>query len=315
MKNIIFFVIISVFVFSGCATTTVRFHERDKPMKESCVLFFKSGAIHYIVNVNDNSDRKRINDDPIGAGTVDYILPIGTYWLQWSYTAEVETTFGDHTYSRWVYNNITRANEIRYFKRDTIYASSEKFEFESGKRYHVVRRGNTITIKEMDKGAKISKNGTLVRGRKHFHVNYSALQYYNGFNLGEYGQQFGMSIVNDSMIMNLNLFEYSLGLGFWGIPDYFSIGFPVRLGGSITTRFNKIGLGLGGGLLGQIMVHSPEDYVNDSSLLSGFPVVPYIQLKGFLKEEHVLGLFIEYYPTVKPIGIGTFGVGVTVHIH
>ena len=298
----------SVVIFIGCSS--IDFYDSKISMSESCVVVIEEGAANTIFDEN----WKRTKLSQFGKKE-HFVLPAGKY------------TFA-YVSSYWEPIN---EDNLRFMEQGVSYLAtlktttsvSETFDFEAGKRYRLERSSGKIEIIDTEKRG-ISENGTMVAFRHIPLLNALGWQYRNGINVVEIGPQIGLSIVSDPTIVHING-EGAIGIGGVygiGIPNNFSIGFSYRLGGSAITFLRKrgFGLGLGGGIIGHILtipinsqegVGLSEDLGKYGNPLSLFPQVPYIQLKGFLGEYEGFGIYIEYYPTVRPIGIGSFGFGFT----
>jgi len=299
-------------LLSGCAN--LSFFDRKVSMKESCILELHediAGDASAFIILGQNEEKGK-NDSigiykkiGIGMGKNSFILPAGKW------------TIG---HSERFKKLLERTEYRELWKWEYYNAISEIFTFEAGKHYRIELHSSSITITEMNSGG-ISNGGVTTTLRSGPVINALGWRYNNGFIVGEFGPQIGFSVVSDSMVMNLTG-EATIGLGLFGIPDNIAFGFPYRLGGSVTTFFGKsrFGLGLGGGVTGQAIYFNFSEGVNNDL----FPKiqVPYVQLKGLLREKlgddredsySAMGFFFDYYPTLTPIKIGTFGLGFTMN--
>jgi len=276
-------------LLSGCAT--LGFSDRKVSMKKSCVLEFQgSNTITHIVG--EKGTNKPYMFD---FGKNILVLPEGTYVMAYS-------SF---------YEEIISWSEISYtYIEKHFTAYSEPFNFEAGKRYRITRDGTkTINITEMN-GNGISSSGLMVAPRFMPVVNAFGWRYRDGLLIGEFGPQIGLYIASDAMVMNISG-EATIGMGlFFG--EYDGFGFPYRAGGSITSFFGKsrFGLGFGGGVTGQAI-----KFLGQNEEM--FPKIqaPYIQAKIlFGQNENYMGtgIWFDYYPTVTPVGWGSFGGGLAV---
>jgi len=299
----------------SCAS--LGFYDRSISMKESCVLdvqktisgnaqLYYLGANSEKGQVDSIGEYKEIFTGSSGKNTI--IVPAGTFSLGYSNTLKKVLARTDYGwYVREVY------------KMENYSAVSEPFTFEAGKRYRLAifdatsssGRG-TITITEMNNGG-ISSGGVMVAPKSQIVANTLGWRYSNGFLIGEVGPQIGMYIASDAMVMHITG-EATLGMGIFGGENN-GFGFPYRAGGSVITYFGKgfLGAGLGGGITGQtIMLLGDEG--NDM-----FPKiqVPYLQGKILFNPDVNgaigFGVFFDYYPTVKPVGIGSFGFGLAIN--
>ena len=302
MKRFLFICLLfSMFV----SCRSINFVNSEISMKESCVVIIPDGVANGVLN--EDFEYSKIS--PF-FGKTNFILPAGIHTFTHFSTGWVPT---DNMQRRARDAGLSYYAELKEFR-----AASETFEFEAGKRYMLERRGSVIDIIELDNRG-ISKNGTMIVFRHISVANFLGWQYRNGINIGEIGPQVGLSIVNDPIVMHING-EAAIGVGAYGIgmPGNFSAGFSYRYGGSLYTFIRKarFGIGLGGGFVGHILTIPIGDEDENRNykgnpLLSIYPQVPYLQLKGFLGEYEGFGIYLDYYPTVSPMGIGSFGFGLT----
>ena len=272
----------------GCAG--LYFADREVSMKESCILEYHG---ENTINFIGGKDRYFLVNSSLGMNT--YILPVGTYTL--GYTKSYKNLISERT--------IGNTREITYkWERDS--ASSEEFTFETGKRYKIERSGSKITITELKNGG-ISKGGVAVASYSLAVANFFGWRYDNNFMLFEAGPQAGFYVISDPVVMVFSG-EGALGMGLF---NHLNIGnimnFPYRAGGSVAAYFGNSNfvIGLGGGITGYVF---SMDLFSDDNPFPQVPLTPYIQMKLTYKS---LGLFFDYYPTQTPIGIGSFGFGMT----
>jgi len=286
--------------FTGCST--LRFYDSGKAettMKESCLVEFGDNVANIVFN-------EKMEEQEIGTiGKNHYILPAGKYTF----------VYFESGYGEWVNKGHYRQHRIV----DGVSARSETFDFEAGKRYRLERVGKIINIIDTEKRG-ISENGTLAIFRSGGVINVFGWQYSNGINVAEFGPSIGLSIATDPVVMHI-AGEAAIGIGCYGIgiPDSLSVGFSFRTGGSLINFFQRsgFGIGFGGGLIGHILTiplvgaDVEVTYDHPGSL---YPIVPYVQLKGFfgkLGEFDGVGIYMDYYPTISPTSIGSFGFGFT----
>ena len=305
--NILIVVLISGIFFTGCAS--VGFYDREISMKESCVLEFKwpfKGYEQHLIMRGGNSEKNKTDSygqykEIFGGemGIQNIVIPAGIYYLGFS------NTLHDIISQKVTSRTITTIYEVKNYSYN-----SDIIEFEIGKRYRMELSevDKKINITEL-KGSGISSSGVMVKAKSAPTMSALSWRYSNGFTIAEAGPQLGFYIISDTIFMHITG-EATIGLGFFG-GDNNGIGFPYRVGGSLTTFFGKsrFGFGLGGGVTGQtIMLLGDEG--NEM-----FPKiqVPYIQAKALFRPRKgfydAFGLYLDYYPTVTPVKFGSFGFG------
>jgi len=299
----------------SCAS--LGFYDRSISMRESCVLVVQktisgNAQLYYRGEnpergqVDSRGEVKSIFTGSSGSNTI--IVPAGTFSL--GFTNTLKSVLERRNSGAYI---------VEVYRMENYDAASEPFSFEAGKRYKIeiyeatsASGRGTITITEMN-NVGISNRGVMVAPKLNIVANALGWRYSNGFLAGEFGPQFGMYIASDTMIMHITG-EATIGMGiFMGENNGF--GFPYRAGGSVITYFGKgfLGVSLGGGITGQtIMLLGDEG--NDM-----FPNlhVPYIQGKILFNpnvdDSIGFGLFLDYYPTVEPVDIGSFGLGLAIN--
>lgn len=279
-------------LFLGCAG--LGFYDRKVSMKESCILEWTGEeTISYISG--ENGKGKEIHGGYAGMETL--VLPSGSYTLVYSYG--YKSAIDAQNEQR------RRQGESYWYTNETFYAESEPFTFEARKRYRIERTGATFTITE--KGNSISKGGMAVALHSSPEANFFGWRYDNSFMLFEAGQQMGFYVISDPIVM---VFSGGGTMGY-GLFNNLNLGnmmnIPYRAGGSVATYFGDFNfmISLGGGITGYVF---SMDLLSDDNPFPKVPQIPYVQIKLGFKG---VGLFIDYYPTQTPIGIGSFGFGMT----
>ena len=303
----------------GCAN--LSFFDRGVSMKESCVLELYediAGDEDIFIISGHNEERGQI--DSIGVyksisivmGKNAFILPAGKWAI--GHSERLKNILKRDVFG----STMTGISITEIYRWENYNAISEIFTFEVGKRYRIEVHSSSITITEMNSSG-ISRGGVTAAIRSGPVINALGWRYNNGIVIGEFGPQIGVSVVSDAMVMHI-AGEATIGIGVFGIPDHSAFGFPYRLGGAVTAFFGKsrFGLGLGGGITGQSIYFNFSEGESDDL----FPKIqaPYIQIKGLFREKRgdgdyysAMGFFADYYPTVTPVGIGTFGLGFTMN--
>jgi len=288
--------------FLSCVHT--EFYDRNISMKESCIVEYDE-----VVSLIINDEVKGEYIEPVSLqGKKMHIIPAGIYTFAYSSTTKEPIDAKNRSDEA--------AGRSYWYTWRTETVRSDSITLEVGKRYKLERAGKKFIVKEIDK-TNISSNGVVVVPRSAALFNAFGWRYNDMITMLEVGPQIGLSILSDPMIINIT------GEATIGFSDFFLFqwifsnnekgyfGLPYRLGGSVTTYFGKsrIGLGLGGGITGQTVYWQGDEMV---------PVkpVPYIQAKANFRLKNVFtsyGLYFDYYPTVVPTDIGSFGFGFTVN--